>query len=259
MADRKAIHVDRGVERRHFGFLVADVRIGALLHERRCHVVVRVDDRDARAPSLHRDRSGSDRRRAQRVSRPPRALPGAPRTSSGVQLPSGRIDWPLRRRGTSRSRERSLTSAPASTSTLIASVWFSAAAHINAVSPYQFSRAFRSAPCRSRTASTSGLPVRAAVIRTVSPSGSTAFALAPASSRSFRRRQAAVHGSQREWCDALPCGRVHVGAGPKQQPHRLEVVGPDGPVQRGRPVAFCDRRVPPAASAAPARLRGFRP
>ena len=99
---------------------------------------------------------------------------------SGVQLPSGSTDWPVRRLGTSSSFERALTSAPASTRTRTASGWFSAAAHIKAVSPNQFSRALMSAPALRRAFTTSGRPVRAAVIRIVSPSGSATFGLAPA-------------------------------------------------------------------------------
>ena len=71
-------------------------------------------------------------------------------------------------------------SAPASTSTRIASPWFSAAAHITAVSPSHFSRALTSAPRAINTFKASTRPVRAAVITTGSPSGVVVFGSAPA-------------------------------------------------------------------------------
>jgi hypothetical protein len=61
-----------------------------------------------------------------------------------------------------------------------AAAWFSAAAHIKAVCPRQFSFAFTFAPWASSALTASGLPVRAAVISAVSPSGNREFGSAPA-------------------------------------------------------------------------------
>src|SRR6185503_1412881 len=59
------------------------------------------------------------------------------------------------------------------------------AAHISAVWPCQCSYASTSAPCASRSRTLSGLPARAAVMSTVSPSPKVAFASPPASSSAF--------------------------------------------------------------------------
>ena len=60
--------------------------------------------------------------------------------------------------------------------------WPSAAAHINAVCPFQCSCALGSAPASSSSSTASTLPDRAAVINAVSPSMRDVFGLAPASS-----------------------------------------------------------------------------
>ena len=60
---------------------------------------------------------------------------------------------------------------------------FASAAHISAVVPRRFSRAPTFAPPASRYLTPAAVPLRAAVMRGVSPSAETAFALAPASSR----------------------------------------------------------------------------
>ena len=65
VADGQAVHVDGGVERRHPGFVVPDVRIGALLDQRRGDVVVRVDDRKderGRAVGIGQVQIGAQRR-----------------------------------------------------------------------------------------------------------------------------------------------------------------------------------------------------
>ena len=82
--------------------------------------------------------------------------------------------------------------------------WFWAAAHINAVSSLPFLRRVdlgavrRAAPSRP-----SALPVRAAVISTVSPSGDAALASAPACEQQLDHRGVAVGGGQRERRDAV--------------------------------------------------------
>ena len=72
-------------------------------------------------------------------------------------------------------------SAPASISNRTTSALFSAAAHISAVWPRQLSIALTAAPRASSALTTLVLPVRAAVIRMVSPAGMSALASAPAS------------------------------------------------------------------------------
>ncbi len=59
------------------------------------------------------------------------------------------------------------------------SAWFSAAAHIRAVSLNQCSRAFTSAPALSSAITGAGVPVLAAVISAVSPSGDAVSGSAP--------------------------------------------------------------------------------
>ncbi len=73
-------------------------------------------------------------------------------------------------------------SAPASMSAFAASALFSAAAHIRAVCPFQPSFALTVAPCASSALIAGTLPVRAAVISAVSPSGSAVLGSAPAAS-----------------------------------------------------------------------------
>ena len=73
-------------------------------------------------------------------------------------------------------------SAPASINAFAAPALFSAAAHIRAVCPFQPSFAFTLAPWASSALTAGTLPVRAAVISAVSPSGNAVFASAPAAS-----------------------------------------------------------------------------
>ena len=133
-----------------------------LLEQHRREIEVRVDDREdqrGRADAACRRRCGSrrlqrdvglrQRRRAFRSapsSASARAASIAPSRAayiSGVQPPRGNGEFgpPLLRelehRRVERRVERALTSAPASTSARTASAWFSAAAHISAVSPNQ--------------------------------------------------------------------------------------------------------------------------
>ena len=78
---------------------------------------------------------------------------------------------------------RASRSAPPASSTGITAALPSAAAHISAVWLRVRSLALGSAPFASRAFTTSGRPVRAAVISTVSPLGRAAFGSAPAASR----------------------------------------------------------------------------
>ena len=78
------------------------------------------------------------------------------------------------------------SSAPASIRALTAAALFRAAAHISAFWPFHLSLAFGSAPCASSTRTAATVPLRAAVINAVSPSGNAVFGSAPAdSSRSM--------------------------------------------------------------------------
>ena len=67
----------------------------------------------------------------------------------------------------------------------IASALSSCAAHMSAVWPLQRSCSFTRAPAAMSAASVATSPVRAAVMRAVSPSGSAELAFAPSSSSSF--------------------------------------------------------------------------
>ena len=67
-------------------------------------------------------------------------------------------------------------------SAFAASALFSAAAHIRAVCPFHPSLAFTVAPWASSALMAGTLPVRAAVISAVSPSGKAVFGSAPAAS-----------------------------------------------------------------------------
>jgi hypothetical protein len=78
--------------------------------------------------------------------------------------------------------DRASIAAPRAASARTAAALFSAAAHISAVSPRQPSTSLTLAPAAISRSITSGDPVRAAVIRIVSPSGVVAFGSAPASS-----------------------------------------------------------------------------
>ena len=84
---------------------------------------------------------------------------------------------------TDRARERARTSAPAAISARTTAGWRCDTAHISAVCPALVSRAFTSAPWASSAVAAPALPVRAAVIRAVSPPRSAAFGSAPAASR----------------------------------------------------------------------------
>src|SRR5439155_25745313 len=76
--------------------------------------------------------------------------------------------------------ERACTFAPWSISNFTISECFSAAAHMSAIWPRVRSFALTSAPCAISSETTSGLPVRAAIISGVSPVGNEAFGFAPA-------------------------------------------------------------------------------
>ena len=80
--------------------------------------------------------------------------------------------------------DRVVAPPPVSSSTLAASVWFSAIAHISAVWPRSDSAAVGSAPADSRRRTTSTLPTRAAVNSGVTPLTRARFGSAPASSSS---------------------------------------------------------------------------
>ncbi|MNC84613.1 hypothetical protein D3C83_01710 [compost metagenome] len=104
---------------------------------------------------------------------------------SAVQPPrgNGELGPPLRGNsstGASRIVERASIAAPAATSRRTTPAWFSAAAHISAVSPNQRSRTLTSAPASMRRLTVAATPVRAAVMITGSPASVAAFGSAPA-------------------------------------------------------------------------------
>ena len=86
------------------------------------------------------------------------------------------------------------------------------------------SRALTSAPRSSSSFTASGLPVRAAVISTVSPAGHGGVRIRPGLEQRGHHLGAAVGRRQRERRQAVAVRRVHVGAGPDQQLHHLDVV-----------------------------------
>ena len=136
--------------------------------------------------------------------------------------------------------ERSLTSAPCSTSSLIGvGMVLGGGPHQRRLAvPASRARSGRRR-ARAGSSSTSGLPVRAAVIRTVSPSGSTAFGIRTRPRAALRSR-AALPLTAANWSGVTPyaVGRGRVGARAKQQPHHLEIVGAHRPVQRRGAVAL---------------------
>ena len=127
-------------------------------------------------------------------------------------------------------------SAPASMSAFAAPALFSAAAHIRAVCPFQPSFAFTLAPWASSTLTAGTLPVRAAVISAVSPSGNAVFASAPAASSFSIDRRVAVDARQIQRRHAVPGRRFGVGAGAKQSVDAFGVVALHRQVQRRRAV-----------------------
>ena len=142
-----------------------DVELGAAVDQR----LRRVERADARR--VHQRRHAADRQRRL------------------AARPCGRTPSSCRRRRPWRP-PRAAASPPAT--------WFSAAAHISAVSPNQRSCALGSAPRASSMRMASTLPVRDAVISTVSPSGVAPFASAPACSSASMIARVAVLGGQLE-------------------------------------------------------------
>ena len=134
--------------------------------------------------------------------------------------------------------DRALTSAPASTSTRTTPAWFSAAAHISAVCPFHPSAALTLAPCASSCFTVSRLPVRAAAISAVSPSGSATLASAPAFNSFSTHGRVAVRAGEVEGRHAVAVRGPRVRAGGKQQVDRLEVAAIHGPVERGSAVGL---------------------
>ena len=108
-----------------------------------------------------------------------------------------------------------------------------------------------------RTVST--LPVRAAVISTVSPSGVAVLASAPALSSMRTIAALPLVGGQRQRRHAVAVGRGGVRARLQQDGHRLAIVGAHRPVQRRRAVGLGGVDVGLAAEQATHRRRDRRP
>ena len=217
---------------------VGDVGIGALLEQHRRHVVVAVDDREDHRGGAVGILRCRDWRRPRPARAPPRARPRGPRTSAPSwrrpEAWSGRR--PCARRSSSCPRGRPWRRPRAAAARRRHGS--RAAAHISAVSPNQLSWAFGSAPRASSIRIASTLPVRAAVISTVSPSAVAPLASAPACSSASIIARIAVLGRQLERRACRSGWRR--GSAPACSSARTSrrIVHAHRPVQRRRAVGF---------------------
>ena len=101
---------------------------------------------------------------------------------------------------------------------------------------------------------TAGVPVRAAAITTVCPSGSTAFASAPLLSSASTIAALPFVAARKSGVTPYRFATLAVGAGADQRGRRLRVVVARRPVQRGRAVDFADVDVGPLIQQRPHRL-----
>ena len=148
------------------------------------------------------------------------AAPSRAAYISGVQPPRGSTvttmpDVSHLNSGKLRSFERSFLSAPSAMSVFTAAALFCDAAHISAVCPCHCSLASIFAPVSTSSLMLSTLPVRAAVISAVWPSGSALFGLAPALS-SAATSGVAVLRREEDRRHPVAAGGVDVGAGANQ-------------------------------------------
>ena len=208
--------------------------------QQRREVVVRVDDGDhERGGAVGVDRV-RDRHCAAISARPASSAFSRAAYISGVQLPSGSTDWPLRRRANVSGAERPFDVGAAleqqlhGVGVILGRGPDQRRLAVPLLAGVDVGAARRAAP----SAAPAG-PVRAAVIRIVSPSGSTAFGSAPASSSAWAVGDAAVDRRQLQRRHAVAVGRVA-----RRRRRRAAgatsslIVGAHRPVQRRRAVGL---------------------
>jgi hypothetical protein len=80
------------------------------------------------------------------------------------------------------------------------------------------------------------LPLRAAIITIVWPSDTEPDGIRAGLDQRLHDLPVAVERGEQQRRDTVPVGLIRAGAGTEEQPRGLEVVAPNGPVQRCRAV-----------------------